>query len=30
MDKIRPQMKEIVKNSLMCGMEHIENRKNTH
>lgn len=23
-------MKEIVKNSMLCGMESIENRKNTH
>lgn len=29
-DKIRPQMKEIVKHSMMCGMEHVENRKNSH
>ena len=29
-DKIKPQIKEIVKYSMLCGMQGIENRKNTH
>ena len=30
MQKIKPQIKEIVKYSLMCAVQSIENRKNTH
>ena len=29
-EKIKPQMKEIIKHSMMCGMQGVENRKNTH
>ena len=30
MQKIRPQIKDIVKKSMMCALDGVQNRKNSH